>query len=168
TCFFPSGKKALGHTPCSDDEYTACCDNNHVCMTNGLCVNVGSDQPYGFSRAACTDKSWGSSCPQECVEKEDGKAGCAILTFEAGGNATTYCCNAITSKNGSAACANDEDPFTITSGTAISGRAYLSNLVAKDSGNNNREVAIGAGVGVPLGVLFLTALGWALYERKKR
>jgi hypothetical protein len=29
-------------------------------------------------------------------------------------------------------------------------------------------VAIGAGVGVPLGVLLLTALGCALYERKER
>lgn len=70
TCYYPSGFKALGHTPCSDDEHTACCDNNHVCMTNGLCVNVGSNQPYGFSRAACTDKSWGSSCPQECIKSK--------------------------------------------------------------------------------------------------
>ena len=34
--------------------------------------------------------------------------------------------------------------------------------------NNKRDVAIGAGVGVPLGVLLLTALGWALFERKRR
>ncbi|OAL75064.1 hypothetical protein A7D00_0662 [Trichophyton violaceum] len=29
-------------------------------------------------------------------------------------------------------------------------------------------VAIGAGVGVPLGVIAIGAIGWALYERRKR
>jgi hypothetical protein len=32
----------------------------------------------------------------------------------------------------------------------------------------DNDVAIGAGVGVPLGVLLLTALIWALFERRKR
>jgi len=73
------------------------------------------------------------------------------------------------SNGSSAVCANDQDSFKLASGTVIPGRAYLSNLTTKDSGNNNnRDVAIGAGVGVPLGVLLLTALGWALFERKKR
>lgn len=96
-------------------------------------------------------------------------AGCAIIPFHANGDDSTYCCNAIVSNGSAAVCDNDRDPFKLASGTVIPGRAYLSNLTTKDSGNNNnRDVAIGAGVGVPLGVLFLTALGWALFERRKR
>ncbi|OJJ78579.1 uncharacterized protein ASPGLDRAFT_53508 [Aspergillus glaucus CBS 516.65] len=139
-------------------------------MANGLCMNAGHVQPYGFSRAACTDLNWGTGCPQVCIgESDNPNGGCAIIPLEANGEDTTYCCNAITSNGSAAVCANKEDSFKLASGTAIQGRAYLSNLTAKDSGNNNnRDVAIGAGVGVPLGVLFLTALGWALFERKKR
>lgn len=170
TCYYPSKDVAVDHTPCSDDEQAACCSSDHICLANGLCVNVGRNQPYGFSRAACTDRYWGPNCPQVCVGPSDpGNGGCAIITLRADGNNTTYCCNNIKSNGSEAVCENDEDPFTLSSGAAIQGRAYLSNLVAKDSGNNNnRNVAIGAGVGVPLGVLFLTALGWALFERKKR
>ena len=39
---------------------------------------------------------------------------------------------------------------------------------SKDSGSSSRDAAIGAGVGVPLGVLALASVGWALFERKKR
>lgn len=34
--------------------------------------------------------------------------------------------------------------------------------------NTSREVAIGAGVGVPLGAIALLSIGWALWERKER
>ena len=33
---------------------------------------------------------------------------------------------------------------------------------------NHRDTAIGAGVGVPLGVIILTAVAWALFERRGR
>ncbi|RJE21873.1 hypothetical protein PHISCL_05791 [Aspergillus sclerotialis] len=39
---------------------------------------------------------------------------------------------------------------------------------SRDSGSGTRNVAIGAGVGVPLGVLALSAVGWAIFERRKR
>ncbi|BCR90135.1 uncharacterized protein ACHE_60021A [Aspergillus chevalieri] len=170
TCYYPGGNKALGHMPCSDEEQTACCASDHICMANGLCIEAGSSQPYGFSRAACTDRNWGAGCPQVCISTSDNQnAGCAIIPFHANGDDSTYCCNAIVSNGSAAVCDNDRDPFKLASGTVIPGRAYLSNLTTKDSGNNNnRDVAIGAGVGVPLGVLFLTALGWALFERRKR
>lgn len=60
TCYYPGGNKALGHMPCSDEEQTACCASDHICMANGLCIEAGSSQPYGFSRAACTDRNWGA------------------------------------------------------------------------------------------------------------
>lgn len=41
-----------------------------------------------------------------------------------------------------------------------------SNSTSDSSGN--KDAAIGAGVGVPLGVIALAAVGWALAERRKR
>jgi hypothetical protein len=38
----------------------------------------------------------------------------------------------------------------------------------KDSDNVNKEIAIGAGVGVPLAVIALASIGWAFWERRKR
>lgn len=68
TCYYPDKTLALGHVPCSDDPNGApCCASDHICMGNGLCLNVGSHQPYGFSRAACTSLNWGGSCPRICV-----------------------------------------------------------------------------------------------------
>jgi hypothetical protein len=69
-CYYPHGNKALDHVPCSDEEQTACCASDHICMANGLCLDAGSNQPYGFSRAACTDIKWGAGCPQVCVGRE--------------------------------------------------------------------------------------------------
>lgn len=37
-----------------------------------------------------------------------------------------------------------------------------------NGGSSSRDTAIGAGVGVPLGVIACAAIGWALFERKKR
>lgn len=70
TCYYPDGSKAFDHTPCSDNEQTACCSSDHICMANGLCMNAGSKQPYGFSRAACTDQNWGRGCPDVCIDSE--------------------------------------------------------------------------------------------------
>lgn len=69
-CYYPDGTKALDHTPCSDDANTTCCSSDHICMANGYCMNAGSHQPYGFSRAACTSQNWGTGCPQRCVSSE--------------------------------------------------------------------------------------------------
>lgn len=74
TCYYPDKTRALDHTPCSDDEQTACCSSDHICMANGLCMNAGRVQPYGFSRAACTDLEWGTGCPQVCTSGEPSPA----------------------------------------------------------------------------------------------
>lgn len=90
------------------------------------------------------------------------------------------------------------EPFTIQSGKFMPGVALLEGYVkasdannssssdtdsnssdtnttscpdtndTQDAGSSNNDVAIGAGVGVPLGVIALVSIAWALYERSQR
>ncbi|KAE8352058.1 hypothetical protein BDV28DRAFT_8529 [Aspergillus coremiiformis] len=48
------------------------------------------------------------------------------------------------------------------------GNATCENTGPADRNGSTRDVAIGAGVGVPLGVVALLSMGWALYERRQR
>ncbi|GAB1193481.1 hypothetical protein APSETT444_002699 [Aspergillus pseudonomiae] len=74
-----------------------------------------------------------------------------------------------------------QTPFTVTSGEIIPDVAGLSGLVrasnSSSSAPNNtktcvqdssRETAIGAGVGVPLGIIALGCMAWAVWERRAR
>lgn len=102
------------------------------------------------------------------LDMDHQNGGCAIIPYISNGQQTEYCCDGIVSNGSKAVCAHGQDSFQLTNGAAITGRAYLAKDAVTGKGNNKKDVAIGAGVGVPLGVLFLTALGWALYERRRR
>jgi hypothetical protein len=123
--------------------------------------------------------------------------GCALPFYHIMDEKPYYCANSVVvNSSGDLACYAGS-PFTLNSGELISGKAALANYTsahissnstsnasttacpttpsdenkgANDNteGKNNNAVAIGAGVGIPLGVLLLTALGWALFERRKR
>ncbi|KAJ5694399.1 hypothetical protein N7536_004811 [Penicillium majusculum] len=71
-----------------------------------------------------------------------------------------------------------EQPFTVESGRVIPGRALLANVLnlknTSDGTNSDstscqtcHNTAIGAGVGVPLGVLALLFVIWAIIERRR-
>ncbi|EYE90423.1 uncharacterized protein EURHEDRAFT_510775 [Aspergillus ruber CBS 135680] len=183
TCYYPNGHEASGNVPCTDSQYTSCCGENVICLSNGYCMDVES-QPYTMSQSACTDSSWAADCPSQCAGSSDyPDTGCAIVLFYANSTQADYYCNAIVSDGTDAACSNGQTPFTIPDGKVVIGRALLSNssttskvnatcvlptTTVSPLSNNKRDVAIGAGVGVPLGVLLLTALAWALFERKRR
>ncbi|KXG54178.1 uncharacterized protein PGRI_073220 [Penicillium griseofulvum] len=62
----------------------------------------------------------------------------------------------------------DSSNSTSPSNTTTCPTASTTPSSENKDGKGNNDVAIGAGVGIPLGVLLLTALGWALFERRKR
>lgn len=123
--------------------------------------------------------------------------GCALPFYHITDEKPYYCANSVVvNSSGDLACYAGS-PFTLNSGELVSGKAALANYTTGDTssnstsnssttacpttlsdenkgdndntgGKNNNAVVIGAGVGIPLGVLLLTALGWALFERRKR
>jgi hypothetical protein len=114
------------------------------------------------------------------------------------GSSSKYCCGAVAYKDNEVTCAAEGGPFSIDFGTAIAGVAGLavnntdsdsgssgnsttvcdnnsgssgsstSKEGAEEGGSSNRDVAIGAGVGVPLGAIALASVAWALWERRQR
>ncbi|KAL4905591.1 hypothetical protein BDW74DRAFT_18097 [Aspergillus multicolor] len=116
--------------------------------------------------------------------------GCSIVVLtNSNDSGIQYCCNSIVSNTSDIrpACAAGRAPFGIAAGAIMPGVAALSNLSTANGTNTtrtstntagaysqcpkceeNHDAAIGAGVGVPLGVIAITAIAWALFERRKR
>lgn len=113
-----------------------------------------------------------------------------IMHFRGSGSDATYCCGSVAVSHHRVACATvknqTQEPFTINDGTFMAGVAALahyadtsnSNATASnrtalidpknDSRNDSKLVAVGAGIGAPLGVIAIAAVVWAIVERRKR
>ncbi len=63
-CFYPDGETIAVDVPCnSAATHSACCNVDAQCLDNGLCFRGGT-----LSRGSCTDRSWGPSCAQYCLD----------------------------------------------------------------------------------------------------
>ncbi|KAJ5587332.1 uncharacterized protein N7459_003097 [Penicillium hispanicum] len=79
---------------------------------------------------------------------------------------TQYCCGAVIADNGQPSC-RYEKPFELPQGTIIPGVAFLEkNGVRNSSGleQSSSCIAVEAGMSVPLGVLVIAMIIWALWE----
>ncbi len=67
-CFYPDGSQVVAETvhQCSSNG-GACCPENWDCLSNGLCSNKAANF---LGRYSCTDDSWGSSCPDFCLDSK--------------------------------------------------------------------------------------------------
>ncbi|RAL04866.1 uncharacterized protein BO80DRAFT_441713 [Aspergillus ibericus CBS 121593] len=215
SCYFPEGNVAENYTPCSDDGDSFCCNENSICLSNGLCTSM--HQPYVLGRGACTSQNWNetSVCDDVChgITTAWGTA-CSLILYSDVNGKMLYCPNSIVS-NGtkSIGCADGVSPIQVATGTPIAGKAYLaqytlnsdittsnttcnstsSSSSSNDSSNNSTTgnnsstssssssgtddgdhvsratlAAVGAGVGVPLGLLAMASLGYGFNERRKR
>lgn len=116
------------------------------------CIGVNYDNQYNN---ACVDGATPFSLPEATPIL--GFAG--LATAQAVPLASTASISSGTSSGTSS-------PATGTS--APSGEASLATCVAQTEPAHPSSVAIGAGVGVPLGVAALFAVGWAIAERRAR
>ncbi|PIG79595.1 hypothetical protein AARAC_001443 [Aspergillus arachidicola] len=187
-CYFPSGARAPNNVPCKSDTNTHCCGRSDICLDNGLCLNVGH-QPYVLSRGACTNKNW-NGCSPICKNATPSIGASITNVGFSSGEAATYCCGSPRTNGSSVVCLTSESdsnsnvPFTIQDGSPILGAAMLQNVTTLDTTDSSssdsnsstatpttcppsHDVAIGAGVGVPLGAIAILLLIWALLERRK-
>ncbi|OQO02662.1 hypothetical protein B0A48_12191 [Cryoendolithus antarcticus] len=84
-CYYPNGDLSTIDYPCSSDG-GACCPLNWRCLSNGLCYLENENY---FERHTCTDKNWGSSCPDFCTYNGTAPGNEAILQCDD----DTYCCD---------------------------------------------------------------------------
>ncbi|KAI7778510.1 hypothetical protein LA080_002018 [Diaporthe eres] len=205
-CYYPSGKVGTADIPCStSSDNTHCCGKSGICLSNGYCMETSEDSgPLGLYRGSCTDRNWGSSCPQQCLGDDDFPADAArVARWKKNGTDWLYCC--VGSEYGndySSACADGSDPFTLASVSLIYGVAALSTAQVISSTASSSATsaapaspatatpaaatgtvtsagdtcpdsgaqigAIGAGIGVSLGVISIGALLWAFWERRQK
>ncbi|KAL4905021.1 hypothetical protein BDW74DRAFT_153981 [Aspergillus multicolor] len=196
TCYNPDRTTSSNSVPCTSSNETFCCGSNAICISSGYCLSVTA-QPYTLYRGSCTDSGWGDFCAYYCVNYRTATNAPIVSVGTNDDGRAIYCCGG-QSSNSSSSCENGDDPFVLEDGEMIFGVAALAdatsdsnaNSTASDSGSDsnsggadggqdgsgsssesncsNNDVAIGAGVGVPLGVLALSAVAWALLERRKR
>ncbi|KAI9932612.1 hypothetical protein ASPWEDRAFT_33497 [Aspergillus wentii DTO 134E9] len=190
-CWFPDKvTEAKGDVPCYDSSGGShCCGKTDICLSNGYCMGIA--QPFVMARASCSDKNWGadSTCKDPCSFLPSLLGGgCSLPMISNNGSVALYCASAIVENSDGVGCVENHDPFTVPSATVVPNKAVLASSAYQsplstssssansssgaDSGSSrsssNNNVAIGAGVGVPLGVLAITAITWALWERRKR
>ncbi|KAJ5238894.1 hypothetical protein N7468_003513 [Penicillium chermesinum] len=148
---------------------------------------LDTNQPFVVSRGGCTSSNWGSGCPTEC-QNVTSNEGASIINLSFIDGVSLYCCGTPIVDGASTACPSGS-PFQMDSAELILGRAGLSgvtnssstatsNLTALPTGtgssspqasstSGNHDAAIGAGVGVPLGVIALGSIIWAFWERRR-
>lgn len=111
-------------------------------------------------------------------------SGALLAHYRGTGAESTYCCGAVAVKNNTLTCSTvnnqTQQPFSIENGTFMSGVAALANYIESSnstasgqtprivSTKDSKLVAVGAGVGAPLGVIAIAAFVWAIVERRKR
>ncbi|CAI7567462.1 unnamed protein product [Penicillium glandicola] len=197
-CYFPNGDVAVDDVPCfSGDADSPCCSKNSICLSNGFCYGIPQPYTLSRGSCTNKDWPTDGGCDDKCSEATDMRdKGCALPFYHYSDDTAYYCANSIiVNSTGDLACYAGS-PFTLNDAGLISGKAVLANYTISDTssnstsssnttacsttlssankesndkdGKNNNNLAIGAGVGIPLGVLLLTALGWALFERSQR
>jgi hypothetical protein len=104
--------------------------------------------------------------------------GCSIINLTYENGIATYCCGTPITNGTNVICPEGMDSFHIPTGHALTGVALLSNVSSSSATTEPsstdtptrscHDTAIGAGVGVPLGVIALMTLAWAIFERRAR
>ena len=76
-CYYPN-QAISGDIPCDlNASVSACCGNEWVCISNGVCEWTNSSGFAHYARGTCTDSEWKSqSCPMFCEQSEFAQVFC--------------------------------------------------------------------------------------------
>ncbi|KAJ5555794.1 hypothetical protein N7461_004264 [Penicillium sp. DV-2018c] len=133
----------------------------------------GSEDLYSHAQAVPTEAgtrvAHGPTAKLSIVPYNE-NSGFPIVAAQYNGSKTVHCCGTASWKNGSVSCGNFKS-VSVPTGTAIPGVAGLavkSSETSDGSPNVPREAAIGAGIGVPLAIMTIASISWAVRERRAR
>ncbi|ORY12947.1 hypothetical protein BCR34DRAFT_600243 [Clohesyomyces aquaticus] len=192
-CYYPNGKQAdVGDIPCSSTGDSTCCAKGYACLSNNLCkatIAFGIGLPVTtYARGSCTDQSWNAT---ECLDfcRQNTNSGGSLRKCDTYDEDVYYCMNADTDKftpeqncvNKSVVHTLAPTPFKILTTIGVdakstSGPVATSTTTTQPSSTpstspaskpHDYSVAIGAGVGVPLGILSVGLLAF-LFLRFRR
>lgn len=189
-CWYPDGKTQAPDIPCkSGNEPSACCGADDFCMDNGLCLHLGV-----LSRGSCTDQTWGPFCPRYCRRGKLCRSrsvalltcSCFAIDHTNGAQPLQPCdmLNAIfVCGTSNYDCVTGNRTFFVSGAKAIvlrpdqveSSPKYGLTILANSTltpGNvggfsTGQMAAVGAGVGLPLLILFLAAVIMLFKERSR-
>ncbi|KAL2072034.1 hypothetical protein VTL71DRAFT_11377 [Oculimacula yallundae] len=197
-CWLPDGRTNSPpgrFVPCDPSApNSACCAVGESCMGNGLCI---SDNGLIY-RGGCTDRTYkDTACPTHCVDSSGKNAGnqvnfefmkpCGTNGGDQDSGKLVWVCGlnnncsdsslifaleigAVRQLNITGNITATSTPSSIANSTQCPTQTPASSnldLITKDDCSASKT-AIGAGIGVPLGVLLVMALLWAFWERRKR
>ncbi|KAL4734490.1 hypothetical protein BDV11DRAFT_198121 [Aspergillus similis] len=188
TCYMVDEQTiAVDHVPCTTKDTTHCCHKNDICMSNGLCW-VQRNGNMVLSRGSCSNVNWGEDCvaARPCARAHT-SGGYPVVNADIANH--QFCCGSVVSSSSSDGikCSGD-GPFPVPTGTVIPGVAALASVASTSSsspstpgGNSNdtlieqseesddqtAKLALGLGLGLPLGIVAGTALIWGAWERRK-
>ncbi|KAE8451038.1 hypothetical protein EG329_004710 [Mollisiaceae sp. DMI_Dod_QoI] len=173
--------------------HSACCGSGATCYSNGLCKQDNGDF-VDYLRVGCTDPTWqASECLDQCtIYANSSTAGVRYCDGDIT-QTTSYCCDDGSSGVGSFACCNTAaDIFQISPAATVLAQMPLSQLTttttsatssatrtsstttsaaattsASSGGGSSDGAAIGAGVGVPMGLIALGGIGYLFWRRRK-
>ncbi|KAH8881898.1 hypothetical protein GQ53DRAFT_754038 [Thozetella sp. PMI_491] len=183
-CYDATGSADKNLLPCNpNDKISPCCSISDVCLSNGLCLDLGSDN--SFTTQGCTDQSWASPCISNC-KASTAASGTGLYPYLIQCNAATMqpryccgldvsCCNATFNlplfKSVSAApnLSTSAASSSTAASSTTSGPASSATAPTGDSGGNSATtIGVGVGVGVGVGLLVFTALVFLGLQIRKR
>ncbi|KAL4890257.1 hypothetical protein BDV59DRAFT_195180 [Aspergillus ambiguus] len=186
TCYFLNGQIADQDVPCNiSAETSICCNKNDICLSNGLCYLQHNSAP-AFSRGSCTSQDWSGECANHkpCARWDRGNGYKVVNALS-----DQYCCGSVVNITDSTIECEKDRIFHVDKGTVVPGVAALADFTTSTSvpsgGSNSNDscaaasgtsenndqstrLAIGLGLGIPLGIIAGSALIWGGWERKQR
>ncbi|KAL5362706.1 hypothetical protein BJX96DRAFT_154437 [Aspergillus floccosus] len=190
TCYFVNGQIADQDVPCNlSAEISTCCNKNDICLSNGLCYLQYSSSP-SLSRGSCTDQDWSGDCAKAkpCARWSTGNGYRVVNAI-----GSQYCCGSVVSITDSTIECEKDRTFQVTKGTVLPGVAALADYTTStsststdgssngntcaasedtsgesDGNDQSKRLAIGLGLGIPLGLIAGSALIWGGWERRQR
>ncbi|KAI0549244.1 hypothetical protein F4679DRAFT_595985 [Xylaria curta] len=184
-CYYPRGNPSNEDIPCGDGvNHSHCCGLNSICLSNKLCLHPSGS--FELSRGSCTDSTWQSpNCATYCTNVSTNSGIPLALYSFVQSMPSLYCCGTVALESGRyLGCALSPQPFTLEPGDIIPDRGVLRNYILAGSEKSNSTcpsnctipiktnfhtvLAVGAGLGIPLGIFSIATLLWALWKRYYR